>query len=432
MKSPKNLILYKDFENGNLFYNMTWIMENYENEYYNKEDVESLLYESLNQLMELAVSHGFEGNLWHSFLAFILVNNENAYSKACEIRGEVEGSINQIVLHDFEIIKSLFDFDFEKLAAYFEMDCMDAMLNYQSMSESGKIFNKRIKERINELKLKLEAASGVSEFKDAVTAFYKDFGVGKLGLHKAFRIQHREKGDVEIVPITNIAHVKLDDLVGYELAKQKLIDNTEAFVNGKQANNCLLYGDAGTGKSSSIKAILNQYYDQGLRMIEVYKHQFQDLNDVIAQIKNRNYKFIIYMDDLSFEEFEIEYKYLKAVIEGGLEKKPDNVLIYATSNRRHLIRETFKDKEDRDEELHTNDTVQEKLSLVARFGVTIYFGRPQKREFQEIVCQLAKRNNLNLTEEELLAEANKWELSHGGMSGRTAQQFIDYLAGKEA
>ena len=167
-------------------------------------------------------------------------------------------------------------------------------------------------------------------------------------------------------------------------------------------------------------------------MIEVYKHQFQDLNDVIAQIKNRNYKFIIYMDDLSFEEFEIEYKYLKAVIEGGLEKKPDNVLIYATSNRRHLIRETFKDKEDRDEELHTNDTVQEKLSLVARFGVTIYSGRPQKREFQEIVCQLAKRNNLNLTEEELLAEANKWELSHGGMSGRTAQQFIDYLAGKEA
>ena len=114
-------------------------------------------------------------------------------------------------------------------------------------------------------------------------------------------------------------------------------------------------------------------------MIEVYKHQFKDLNEVIAQVKNRNYKFIIYMDDLSFEEFEIEYKYLKAVIEGGLERKPENVLIYATSNRRHLIRETFKDKADRDEELHTNDTVQEKLSLVARFGVTIYFGSPDKK-----------------------------------------------------
>ena len=433
MKSPKNLILYKDFENGNLFYNMTWIMENYENEYYNKEDVESLLYESLNQLMELAVSHGFEGNLWHSFLAFILVNNENAYSKACEIRGEVEGSINQIVLHDFEIIKSLFDFDFGKLASYFEMDCIDAITDYQSMTGSGKIFNKRIKERINELKLKLEASSNVSEFKDAVTAFYKDFGVGKLGLHKAFRIQHREKEEVEIVPITNIAHVKLDDLVGYELAKQKLIDNTEAFVNGKQANNCLLYGDAGTGKSTSIKAIANQYYDRGLRLIEVYKHQFCDLNDVIAQIKNRNYKFIIYMDDLSFEEFEIEYKYLKAVIEGGLEKKPDNVLIYATSNRRNLVRERAADKlEIADEDdLHSSDTVQEKLSLVYRFGVRIYFGKPDKKQFQEIVRTLAARYGVTMPEDELLLKANQWELSHGGLTGRAAQQFIDYIVGTE-
>lgn len=135
------------------------------------------------------------------------------------------------------------------------------------------------------------------------------------------------------------------------------------------------------------------------------------------------------MDDLSFEEFEIEYKYLKAVIEGGLEKKPDNILIYATSNRRHLIRETFKDKEDRDEELHTNDTVQEKLSLVARFGVTIYFGKPVKKEFQEIVLALAEKNGIDMPEDELLLEANKWELSHGGLSGRTAQQFIDYLLG---
>ena len=433
MKSPKNLILYKDFENGNLFYNMTWIMENYENEYYNKEDVESLLYESLNQLMELAVSHGFVGNLWHSFLAFILVNNENAYSKACEIRGEVEGSVNQIVLHDFEIIKSLFDFDFGKLASYFEMDCMDVITDYQSMTGSGKIFNKRIKERINELKLKLEASTDVSGFKDAVTAFYKDFGVGKLGLHKAFRIQHREKEEVEIVPITNIAHVKLDDLVGYELAKQKLIDNTEAFVNGKQANNCLLYGDAGTGKSTSIKAIANQYYDRGLRLIEVYKHQFCDLNDVIAQIKNRNYKFIIYMDDLSFEEFEIEYKYLKAVIEGGLEKKPDNVLIYATSNRRNLVRERATDKLEiaDDNDLHSSDTVQEKLSLVYRFGVRIYFGKPDKKQFQEIVRTLAARYGVTMPEDELLLKANQWELSHGGLTGRAAQQFIDYIVGTE-
>ena len=162
----------------------------------------------------------------------------------------------------------------------------------------------------------------------------------------------------------------------------------------------------------------------------MYKHQFQDLNDVIAQIKNRNYKFIIYMDDLSFEEFEIEYKYLKAVIEGGLEKKPENVLIYATSNRRHLIRETFKDKQDRDEELHVNDTVQEKLSLVSRFGVSIYFGSPDKKQFQKIVSTLAYRYGVRMSEDELLLKANQWELSHGGLSGRTAQQFIDYLLGQ--
>lgn len=430
MKSTKNLILYKDFEHGKLFYDFTWIMENYQSEYYNKEDIEGLFYECLKKLMELAESHGLEGNLWHSFIAFLLVNNENAYSRACEIRGEIEGSINAIASHDFAIIKEFFDFDLKQLGDYFAVDCMEDILIYCGTLGSGAVFNKRIRDRIRELCQHLEQADDVSAFKDAVTSFYGEFGVGKLGLHKAFRVAHRQEG-AEIVPITNIAHVRLEDLVGYELAKQKLIDNTEAFVNGKEANNCLLYGDAGTGKSTSIKAIANQYYDKGLRLIEVYKHQFCDLNDVIAQIKNRNYKFIIYMDDLSFEEFEIEYKYLKAVIEGGLEKKPDNVLIYATSNRRHLIREKFSDKEEVREDMHTSDTVQEKLSLYARFGVTIYYGAPNKKEFQQIVTTLAEKYQIQMDTETLLLEANKWELSHGGLSGRTAQQFVNYLLGKQ-
>ena len=196
----------------------------------------------------------------------------------------------------------------------------------------------------------------------------------------------------------------------------------------------MLFGDSGTGKSTSIKAILNEYYSQGLRMIEIYKHQFKDLSTVIAQIKDRNYRFIIYMDDLSFEEFEIEYKYLKAVIEGGLETKPDNVLIYATSNRRHLIRETWSDRSDMSQdELHRSDTMQEKLSLVNRFGVSINYSKPSQKEYFNIVCQLAKRyDTITLSDEELCREANKWELSHGGISGRTAQQFINYLAGKES
>ena len=177
---------------------------------------------------------------------------------------------------------------------------------------------------------------------------------------------------------------------------------------GRRANNCLLFGDAGTGKSSCVKAIANEYYGKGLRIIELYKHQFQDLNAVIGQLKNRNYKFIIYMDDLSFEDFEVEYKYLKALIEGGLEKKPANVLIYATSNRRHLIRENYSDKEDRrDEDMHAGDTVQEKLSLVYRFGVTIFFGSPDKKQFQQIVKTLAERNGLKVPDEDLLLRSEE-------------------------
>ena len=180
------------------------------------------------------------------------------------------------------------------------------------------------------------------------------------------------------------------------------------------------------------RQIVNEYYEQGLRIIEVYKHQFRLLSDILEQVKDRNYKFIIYMDDLSFEDSELEYKYLKAILEGGLGRRPDNVLIYATSNRRHLIRESFRDKEEADEELHRRDTVQEKISLSARFGVKIFFESPNKVMFRKIVRSLAERNGIGLPEEELFLEANKWEISHGGMSGRTAQQFITYLKGKEA
>ena len=256
-----------------------------------------------------------------------------------------------------------------------------------------------------------------------------------FGLNKAFRIKNRPNGDIEFVPINNMDKVMLDDLIGYEIQKKKLVDNTKAFVEGRKANNVLLFGDSGTGKSTSIKAIVNEFYPQGLRMIEIYKHQFKDLSNVIAQIKNRNYRFIIYMDDLSFEEFEVEYKFLKAVIEGGVETKPDNILIYATSNRRHLIKETWSDRNDMevDNGMHRSDTMEEKLSLVHRFGVTINYSKPSQKEYFHIVIQLARREGITeeaMSDEDLRAEANKWELSHGGISGRTAQQFVNYLAGQ--
>lgn len=428
MTGIRECILYRDFEQGELLEKMTMLMEDISHPkvLYGKDGE---YFACIHQLVEMAGTYGFAGNLWHDYLTYLLVNHENAFSTACEIVGPVEGTINAFAMHDFEIFKQLYDFDLKELEKIYPSVDSSLITDYQNINEGSKVFNKRIRDRICTLAQKLAKAESTEEFMDDMVQFYKEFGVGKLGLHKAFRIDGTVT-PARIVPITNIAHVHLDDLVGYEIAKKKLIDNTEAFVQGRPANNCLLFGDAGTGKSSSIKGILNQYYDQGLRIIEAYKHQFKDLNDIIAQVKNRNYKFIIYMDDLSFEEFEIEYKYLKAVIEGGLEKKPDNILIYASSNRRHLVREKFSDKEERRDDLHSSDTVQEKLSLVARFGVSIFFCAPDKKQFQNIVKTLAERHQVEMPEEELLLEANKWELQHGGLSGRTAQQFIDYLCGK--
>ncbi|MCD8078149.1 MAG: ATP-binding protein [Lachnospiraceae bacterium] len=388
------------------------------------------LYEAINGLVEMTSRHGFEGNVWHNFLAYTLANHENAFSTACEVRGRVEGSINRLALHDFRLFLEWFRFDLSSLDEIFGTEEFAVLAQYRGAGEANRVYNRRVHDRILDLAVRLAAAEDEEAFLDCVTEFYRDFGVGKFGLHKAFKVEHEEGSPVQILPITRTEHVTLDDLVGYEIQKKKLIENTEAFVQGRKANNCLLFGDAGTGKSSSIKAIMNAYYDQGLRLIEVYKYQFKDLTSVITQIKNRNYKFIIYMDDLSFEEFEIEYKYLKAIIEGGMERRPENVLIYATSNRRHLIREKFSDKREADDDLHSSDTVQEKLSLAARFGVTIYYGMPEKKEFQNIVLTLAERNGIRMGEKELLEEANKWELYHGGMSGRTATQFITYLLGK--
>ncbi len=426
-----DFILYRDLPHQDVFTDMTWVMEHYEDEFYNEEDKKALYFECVNALVELAGHYGLEGNLWHAYLAFLIANGENAFSTACEVVGRVNGSVNQLAMMDFKVFKEMFSFDLACLDQHFGTQLASVLQNYTNVNENSKVFNKRIRDRICELGRNLAKAENEEAFFQIVTDFYKGFGVGTFGLHKAFRIVHNSEEDAQIVPITCTEHVSLDDLVGYEIQKKKLMDNTRDFVEGRPANNVLLFGDSGTGKSSSIKAILNEYYDQGLRMIEIYKHQFRDLSSVIAQVKDRNYKFIIYMDDLSFEEFEIEYKYLKAVIEGGLEKKPDNVLIYATSNRRHLIKESFDDTKDYNRELHSSDTVQEKLSLVARFGVTIYFGAPDKKEFQNIIRNLAKRAGISMDEDTLFLEANRWELSHGGLSGRTAAQFITYLKGQQ-
>ncbi len=397
------------------------------------------MYDQVYRLLDIATRYGFDNNLWQCYIAYLLAVNENPFSVICEKVGvdheKVDtASVNRIVKQDMQCFYHLFHYDFTEVEKLLEVECFSILTDYHSMAKDENTYNKSVSEKVKELAKELSEAADGDGFFRVLTDFYKRYGVGKFGLNKAFRVKHEESGEMVLSPITHTSEVTLSHLVGYEIQKQKLIDNTEAFVEGRKANNCLLFGDSGTGKSTCIKAILNQYYDRGLRLIEIYKHQLQDLSGIIEQVKNRNYKFIIYMDDLSFEEFEIEYKYLKAVIEGGMEVRPDNVLIYATSNRRHLIRETWSDRSDMSrDELHHSDTMQEKLSLAARFGVTINFSSPSKKEFEEIVLGLAaEHSDIRLTNEELLMKANAWSVRNGGYSGRVAEQFITYLKSVKA
>ena len=392
------------------------------------------IYTEIKNLLDLATKYGFDKNLWQNYLTFLLITNENSFSLTAERRGAGEGSVNHFAKNDFRIFRNLFHFDFSEIENALGIDCFSTLCNYKAIAKSEKNYYRSVSEKVQALSEQLVKAKNDDEFFSLVTDFYRLNGVGMFGLNRAFRIKSTNDG-VTFLPINNTDKIMLSDMVGYEIQKKALTENTEAFLKGIPANNALLYGDAGTGKSSCVKALINEYYAEGLRMIEIYKHQFRDLSEIIATIKNRNYRFIIFIDDLSFEDSELEYKFLKAVIEGGVETRPDNILIYATSNRRHLIKETWNDRNDMEfeKDLHRSDTMEEKLSLSARFGVTINFNAPNRALFHNIVKELAKRRpNIQIDEEELLNLANRWEIRHGGISGRTAQQFINYLEGRES
>lgn len=429
-----NLLIYGDMPKDSILMGFNEIFSSFRSGDYSKSRLKAQIFTQVKNLLVLATNYGFNKNLWHNYLSFILITNENPFSLTCEKVGASDGSVNYFAKNDFEAFKSLFEFDFSEIETALEIDCFSRISDYNAIPKKELMYNKNVSEKVIALTEKLEATNTVDEFFDVVTGFYNDYGVGMFGLNKAFRIAGSDNYNVEFKAINNMDKVMLSDLIGYEKQKQMLVENTKAFVEGRKANNALLFGDSGTGKSTSIKAIVNEFYPDGLRMIEIYKHQFKELSNVIAQIKNRNYKFIIYMDDLSFEEFEIEYKFLKAVIEGGVETKPDNILIYATSNRRHLIKENWKDKNDMEFSggLHRSDTIEEKMSLVNRFGCMINYSKPTRDQYLNIVRELAKKENITISDDELIAGAKQWEMYHGGISGRTAQQYINHLMGVKA
>lgn len=431
-RKTSNLILFSNLPEDSILLRLSAIFEDWESKTATKPQLIRRIYVEIKRLLDVATTYGFDDNLWHNYLTFLLISHENSFSLTCELSGATEGgSINRIATADYAIFKALFDFDFGPIEQELGIDCFSLISDYHAIPKKEQMYNRAVSERVRKLSRQIEQAANADEVFGLVTGYFKRHGVGLFGMNKAFRIAPAE-GGIDFLPINNIDSVVLDDLIGYDIQKKQLRDNVEAFVEGRGCNNMLLYGDAGTGKSTSVKAILNEYSHQGLRMIEIYKHQFGLLSEVIRRVKHRHYRFIIFIDDLSFEESEVEYKFLKAVIEGGIETKPDNVLICATSNRRHLVQETWKDRNDMEHngDIHRSDTMEEKLSLAARFGCSISYSSPDRKLWTAIVKGIAEKHpEITLSEEQLLLEANRWEIRHGGVSGRVAQQFINHLTG---
>lgn len=427
------MIIYRNFTRDSILTSLADIMQRFAAGISDHEDLIAGICEQVSRICALAEKYGFTDNIWHNYLAYLLATSENDFSLSCERRAAPDSSLSKMAREDFYLIRELFFYDFQHLENILRIECFTAISSYQPAGPVSQNSYQLAGATICQFSRELVKTESVDNFHNTVTKFYHKFGVGKFALQYAFRAQTKS-AQANLDPVTIFANISLDDIIGYETQKARLIANTSAFISGRKANNLLLHGDSGTGKSTCIKAILNMFASRGLRVIEIYRHQYKYLTEIMDQVRERNYKFLFYLDDLSFEEFETDFKFLKAVIEGGLEPKPDNVLIYATSNRRHLIRETWTDRQDirQEDDIHHSDTAEEKLSLVHRFGVTIYFPRPDEQQYLDIVKGIASTYpELQMPEDILLEKARRWGLWHGSISGRRARQFINHLLGTE-
>ncbi|MBR1671812.1 MAG: ATP-binding protein [Fretibacterium sp.] len=383
-------------------------------------------------LIGLATRYGFEGDLWQNYLTWLLLTDENPFSLGCEgPSGDLPdgesvpgGSLDVLARQDLEVFRGLFAFDFGPLERALGTGGLSILRSFKA-GRTGRPHPAG--PLVRDMSEKIAHSKSAGEALSLLKNFYRAHGVGALAFHRAFHVN----GELALEPIEAVEPASLDALAGYEVQKRELRANTEAFLAGRPANNVLLYGDGGTGKSTSVRALVNDYFNSGLRMVELYRQQFAALPSILAVLRRRSYRFILFIDDLSFEEHETEYKALKAAVEGGLEARPENVLIYATSNRRHLIRETWGDRDDmeRSGDIHRSDTVEEKLSLASRFGLALNYSAPNRKEYHEIVCALARSASLPVSDA-LTKGADAWEIRHGGVSGRTARQYIDHLAGR--
>jgi uncharacterized protein len=352
---------------------------------------------------------------WRSHLVGRLLDDENPFSLGAE-RGEITSAVAEQARRDLRTLQELFDLEAESLLEMVE----DAVSGPEGIwipwTDPGRDDASSPRYAVAR---KLAAAEDWGGCVELLAEHFSRHGAGLFGRHRVFRWSG---GSLQAVPDPD--PVRLAELVGYEREREPLLRNTERFLAGLPAHHALLYGLPGTGKSSTVKAVLNEYADRGLRLVEVAKEDLGALPRVLEALRGRGPRFVLFVDDLSFEEHEVEYKSLKALLEGSVEEPPENVRVYATSNRRNLVRERFSERED---DVHARDTMQEKLSLAARFGLRITFPTPDQRRYLDIVAGLVRHRGIEISDQELVERAILWDRWHASRSGRTARQFVDEL-----
>ncbi len=407
-----------------LFYELVSLVES------KTMDISELINKYNDFYFELSKS---ENACFRSYIIEKIIFDENIYSL------KMEDSLIDIVRNDLNNLMNIADFTSknlkENIKNYFKDYELD-LIDIENLAEWNNNCSEEKTNYPNHIKAVIELFIESSSWSNCAVElldFHKKYGTGNFARYKAFTWEEI-KSEKRLRGIESPDPIELKDLIGYEVKREIIIENTLQFLNGFPANNMLLYGDRGTGKSSTVKALLNKYYTEGLRIVEIPKEYLSDFPEIIRDLKSRPQKFIVFIDDLTFEDGETGYTALKAVLEGSVEAKPKNVLIYATSNRRHLVKEYFHERKglgssDPNEEIHASDSIQEKLSLADRFGITVVFSSPTQDEYLEIIEGLVKNRDIEIDSEELERRALEWERSHNGRSARTARQFVDYLEG---
>lgn len=351
------------------------------------------------------------GVSFRDYLLELIACDDNPFSRQCELYGleTCPVVLRQLAARDLRILQELYRLS----PAAYGFDGQDLELLFSGKDLSG--------DQVGLTPLK--SCSDWGEQLPLLAGHYRHHSRGLMARYRALTW-----GTEGLRGVRHPHLPRMSDLLGYESQKEQILANTRQFVQGKPANNVLLYGSRGTGKSTMVKSLLQEFWAEGLRLVEVARDQVERLPELAAYLSEYRVPVIIFIDDLSFEDYETSYKGLKAVMEGSLQGQPDQVLIYATSNRRHLIKEYFADRSGPGEEIHTQDTMQEKLSLSDRFGLTLTFPPPGQQLYLQIVEHLVQERGIVMDAELLRQKALEWERAHHGRSGRTAHQFVNSLS----